>query len=267
MVLLDGESLSLEQVAAVARGEEVVGIAPEAREKMLASRQTVERLAAAGAAVYGVNTGVGHLADVRIPPEEVALLQRNILRSHACGIGEPLSREEVRAMMLVRANVLAKGLSGIRPVVAEQLCALLNRGVTPVVPSQGSVGASGDLAPLAHMALVLIGEGEAEYGGARMPGAEALRRAGLEPLALEAKEGISLVNGTQAMLAIGCLELLAAEVLSWPYPGTPPAAGHPLPHPGVPGVGHWRCVGRYSCGKHFPGSCNQCGMLLYYLCD
>ncbi len=213
MVLLDGESLSLEQVAAVARGDEVAGIAPEARQKMLASREVVERLAASGAAVYGVNTGVGHLADVRIAPEEVALLQRNLLRSHACGTGEPLSREEVRAMMLVRANVLAKGLSGIRPVVAEQLCALLNRGVTPVVPSQGSVGASGDLAPLAHMALVLVGEGEAEYGGARLPGAEALRRAGLEPLVLEAKEGISLINGTQAMLAVGCLELLAAEVL------------------------------------------------------
>lgn len=213
MVLLDGESLTLEQVAAVAREGEPVGIAPEARRRMLESREVVERLAVAGTPVYGVNTGVGHLADVRIAPEELAQLQKNILRSHACGTGEPLSREEVRAMMLVRANVLAKGLSGIRPVVAERLCELLNRGVTPVVPSRGSVGASGDLAPLAHMALVLIGEGEAEYGGERMAGAEALRRAGLEPLEPAAKEGISLVNGTQAMLAVGCLELLAAEVL------------------------------------------------------
>ncbi|MCS6953902.1 MAG: histidine ammonia-lyase [Bryobacterales bacterium] len=213
MVLLDGESLTLEQMAAVARGHERVGIAPEARERMLAARAAVERLAAAGAPVYGVNTGVGHLADVRIAPDELAQLQKNILRSHACGVGEPLSQDEVRAMMLVRANVLAKGLSGIRPVVAERLCELLNRGVTPVVPSRGSVGASGDLAPLAHMALVLIGEGEAEYAGERVAGAEALRRAGLAPLELEAKEGISLVNGTQATLAVGGLKLLEADVL------------------------------------------------------
>jgi histidine ammonia-lyase len=163
--------------------------------------------------VYGVNTGVGLLADVRVPPADLEQLQRNVVRSHAAGTGDPLAREEVRAMMLIRANVLAKGFSGIRPVVAEQLCQMLERGVTPVVPSQGSVGASGDLAPLAHMALVLMGEGEAEFAGARMPGREALRLAGIEPLALASKEGISLLNGTQAMLAIGCLELAAAEVL------------------------------------------------------
>ena len=142
----------------------------------------VERLAAGDAPVYGVNTGVGLLADVRIAPGDLDQLQRNVVRSHCAGVGDPMTRAEVRAMMLIRANVLAKGYSGIRPVVAQRLCDLLNRGVTPHVPSQGSVGASGDLAPLAHMALVLIGEGEAEYEGVVYAGGEALRRAGLEPL-------------------------------------------------------------------------------------
>jgi histidine ammonia-lyase len=178
------------------------------------SRRVVEDLAAGDTAVYGVNTGVGLLADVRIAPEDLERLQINVVRSHAAGTGDPLGTAEVRAMMLIRANVLAKGFSGIRPVVAQRLCDLLNQGITPVVPSQGSVGASGDLAPLAHMALVLIGEGEAEYQGQVIAGAEALRRASIEPLALAAKEGISLINGTQAMLAVGCLELEAARVLA-----------------------------------------------------
>jgi histidine ammonia-lyase len=181
---------------------------------MQRSRAVVERLASGDAPVYAVNTGVGLLADVRVPPEELEQLQRNVVRSHCCGVGDPLARDEVRAMMLIRANVLAKGFSGIRPLVAERLCDLLNRGVTPVVPSQGSVGASGDLAPLAHIALVLIGEGEADFDGARYPGAEAFRRAGLEPIVLASKEGISLVNGTQAMLAVGCLQLREAETLA-----------------------------------------------------
>ena len=214
MVVLDGENLSLEQVHAVAVDHEAAGISPEAIERMRRSRAIVDRLAAGDAPIYGVNTGVGRLADIRIPAEDLEQLQRNIVRSHACGAGDPLSRPEVRAMMLIRANVLAKGLSGIRPVVAERLCELLNRDVTPVVPSRGSVGASGDLAPLAHMALVLIGEGEAEAGGARRRGDEALRLAGIEPVTLAPKEGISLVNGTQAMLAIGCLEMRAAEILA-----------------------------------------------------
>lgn len=214
MVTLDGERLTIEEVERVAVAGEQVELAAEARSRMLASRATVERLAAGDAAVYGVNTGVGLLADVRISRDELNQLQRNIVRSHAAGVGPPLDRAVVRAMMLIRANVLAKGCSGIRPAVAERLCDLLNRGVTPVAPSRGSVGASGDLAPLAHMALVLIGEGEAELDGQRLPGAEALRRAGIEPLALEAKEGISLVNGTQAMLAIGCLALIDADVLA-----------------------------------------------------
>jgi histidine ammonia-lyase len=214
MVTLDGERLTIEEVERVAVAGEQVELAAEARSRMLASRATVERLAAGDAAVYGVNTGVGLLADVRISRDELNQLQRNIVRSHGAGVGPPLDRAVVRAMMLIRANVLAKGCSGIRPAVAERLCDLLNRGVTPVAPSRGSVGASGDLAPLAHMALVLIGEGEAELDGQRLPGAEALRRAGIEPLALEAKEGISLVNGTQAMLAIGCLALIDADVLA-----------------------------------------------------
>src|SRR5438876_583461 len=213
MVELDGDHLTIEQVLSVAAGRETSSLSAGATQKMLRSREVVERLAAGDQPVYGVNTGVGLLADVRVPPADLDLLQRNVIRSHAAGVGDPLARDEVRAMILIRANVLAKGFSGIRPVVAERLCQMLEHGVTPVVPSQGSVGASGDLAPLAHMALVLMGEGEAELRGQRMPGREALRLAGIEPLSLASKEGISLVNGTQAMLALGCLELAAAEVL------------------------------------------------------
>jgi histidine ammonia-lyase len=213
MVELNGESLTLEQVLAVARHGEEAELDAHAARRMRQSREQVERLAAGEAPVYAVNTGVGYLADERIGAEDLARLQENVVRSHACGVGDPLPREAVRAMMLVRANVLAKGLSGIRPLVARRLCALLNRGVTPVVPSRGSVGASGDLAPLAHMALVLIGEGEAEFGGRRMRGAEALAAAGIEPLRLQAKEGISLVNGTQAMLGVGVLALVDLEDL------------------------------------------------------
>jgi histidine ammonia-lyase len=214
MVLLDGETLTIADAGAVARGGAESGIAPAAMEKMRQSRAVVERLAAGDAPVYAVNTGVGLLANVRVPAADLQTLQRNVVRSHSVGVGDPLGRAETRAMMLIRANVLAKGFSGIRPVIAERLCDLLNCGVTPVVPARGSVGASGDLAPLAHMALVLIGEGEAEFEGARMPGGEALRRAGLAPLTLESKEGISLLNGTQEMLAIGCLELEQSEMLT-----------------------------------------------------
>jgi len=213
MVTLNGESLTLEQVAAVARGGEPVEISAEAVRRMRASREQVEKLAQGETPVYAVNTGVGYLADTRISAEDLEQLQENVVRSHACGVGEPLPAEAVRAMMLIRANVLAKGLSGIRPVIARRLCALLNRGVTPVAPSRGSVGASGDLAPLAHIALVLIGEGEAEFGGERMEGGKALAAAGIEPVKLRAKEGISLVNGTQAMLALGALALLDIEDL------------------------------------------------------
>ena len=212
--MLNGSQLTLEEVRRVAKDGEPVQVASDAVANMQRSRAVVEQLAAGEAPVYAVNTGVGLLADVRVPPEDLEQLQRNVVRSHACGVGPPLAREEVRAMMLIRANVLAKGFSGIRPLVAERLCDLLNGGVTPVVPSQGSVGASGDLAPLAHIALVLIGEGDADFQGTRYPGAEALRLAGIAPIVLASKEGISLVNGTQAMLAVGGLELLAAETLA-----------------------------------------------------
>jgi histidine ammonia-lyase len=214
MVTISGSGLSLEQVEAVSRNGEPVQLSSDAIERMRRSRAVVDRLASGDAAVYGVNTGVGLLADVRIPLADLDELQRNVVRSHAAGVGEPMPAAEVRAMMLIRANVLAKGFSGIRPIVAQRLCDLLNANVTPVVPSQGSVGASGDLAPLAHMALVLIGEGEADFGGSKLSGAEALLRAGIEPLPLVAKEGLSLLNGTQAMLAVGSLELLKAEVLA-----------------------------------------------------
>jgi histidine ammonia-lyase len=215
MLLLDGNHLTIAQVRSVARERtSVVTLAPEARAAMERSRALIERLAAGEEPIYAVNTGVGLLANVRIPRQDLDRLQRNVIRSHAAGVGDPLPRAVVRAMLLIRANVLAKGLSGIRPVVADRLCELLNGGVTPVVPSQGSVGASGDLAPLAHIALVLMGEGEAELEGAILPGGEALARAGLAPVELQPKEGISLINGTQAMLAIGCLELDAARVLA-----------------------------------------------------
>ncbi len=214
MVTLNGASLTLEEVARVARHGEPVELDQHASKKMRASREVVERLAAGEEPVYAVNTGVGLLADTRVSAEDLDQLQRNVVRSHACGVGEPLPREVVRAMMLIRANVLAIGVSGIRPLVARRLCGMLNHGVTPVVPSRGSVGASGDLAPLAHMALVLIGEGEAEYGGKRMAGGAAMESAQIEPVKLHPKEGISLVNGTQAMLALGSLSLLDAQDLA-----------------------------------------------------
>jgi histidine ammonia-lyase len=204
----------VEDVCAVARGEARVEIAAQAIAAMRRSRAVVEHLERGDQPVYAVNTGVGLLADVRVSPEDLETLQRNVVRSHSAGVGEPLSRGETRAMMLIRANVLARGFSGIRPLIAQRLCDLLNARVTPVVPSRGSVGASGDLAPLAHMALVLMGEGEAEFEGSRMPGEEALRRAGIEPVTLASKEGISLLNGTQAMLAVGCIELEQSERLA-----------------------------------------------------
>ena len=213
-VQLDGEHLTLPDVCAVAEGRAQAAVAAAAIEKMRRSREPVERLAAGDEPIYGVNTGVGLLADVRIRREELDQLQVNVIRSHSTGVGPPLDRAVVRAMMLIRANVLAKGLSGIRPLVAECLCELLNRGVTPLIPGEGSVGASGDLAPLAHMALVLIGEGEAEFRGAVLSGREALIRAGVAPIELHPKEGVSLINGTQAMLAIGCLEWKAAQCLA-----------------------------------------------------
>ncbi|HEX6185582.1 MAG TPA: histidine ammonia-lyase [Pyrinomonadaceae bacterium] len=207
MLELDGQSLTLEEVARVARGEAEVSLAASARERVEASRRTVERIVAESRVVYGVNTGFGKLSDVTVPTDELRDLQLNLVRSHACGLGPPLSEEETRALMLLRANVLAKGFSGARTVVVVTLLELLARGVHPVVPELGSVGASGDLAPLAHLALCCVGEGEAVYKGERLPGGEALRRAGVEPLRLEAKEGLALLNGTQALTGVGALAL------------------------------------------------------------
>src|SRR3989442_5553051 len=211
---LNGQALTLAEIAAVAFGDLPVQIAPSARPRILASRKVVEDIIARDAVVYGVSTGFGKLSDVRIPRGELGQLQLNLVRSHACGIGNPLSEPEVRAMMLLRANVLVLGLSGVRLQIIEMLCKMLNRRVCPVVPEKGSVGASGDLAPLAHLALSLIGEGEAFFQGERMESREAFRRAGLEPVELQAKEGLALLNGTQAMHAVGGLALLRAKRLA-----------------------------------------------------
>ena len=210
---LSGNDLTLGQLYQIVLEGFEVTLAPEAVARMDASRAVVERLSTGDVAAYGINTGFGALATVRIPPEQIRELQLNLVRSHACGVGAPLSEDETRAMILLRANALAKGFSGVRPVVVETLLAMLNRGVLPVIPSQGSVGASGDLAPLAHLALVAIGEGEAIYKGAQLSGGEALKHADIVPLKLEAKEGLALLNGTQGMLALLALAVRDAEIL------------------------------------------------------
>ena len=213
-LVLDGQTLSLAEIEAVALHRCPVQLASNALARVAQSRAIIEEMIAAGQTVYGVNTGFGKLADVRIAPERLADLQLNLVRSHAGGVGQPLSEGESRAMLLLRANVLAKGFSGVRPELVELLAALLNAGVHPVIPEKGSVGASGDLAPLAHLALVVIGEGEAVHCGERMTGGEALKRAGLLPLALRAKEGLALLNGTQAMTAVGALAVARAVRLA-----------------------------------------------------
>jgi len=226
---LNGNDLTFDDLAEIVYARRPVMLASDARRAVEQAREVVENMMDRPQPVYAVSTGVGKLSDVRIDPSQSRQLQVNLLRSHAVGVGEPLSEAETRALMLLRANSLAKGFSGVRPAVIDVLCEMLNRGVHPLVPSQGSVGASGDLAPLAHLALVLIGEGEAVFSpttrarkarragesgeGARMTGAQALRRAEIKPLALEAKEAISLINGTQAMLAVGSLALLQAQTM------------------------------------------------------
>ena len=211
---INGNTLTLDDVAAVVYERRPVVLEPEARMAVDRARAVVEDLVANNRLAYAVTTGVGQLSDVRIPPDDIRKLQVNLMRSHAVGVGEPLTQEVTRAMMLLRANSLSKGCSGVRATVIDTLCELLNRGVHPVIPSQGSVGASGDLAPLSHLGLVLIGEGEAHFQGKRLPAIEALRLADIKPLALEAKETISLINGTQAMLAVGLLATLRATVLA-----------------------------------------------------
>jgi histidine ammonia-lyase len=212
---INGNDLTLEAVREVAVERRAVLLDPDAREGVDRARAVVDALVAENRISYAITTGVGKLSDVRIPHEQIRELQVNLVRSHAAGLGEPLSPAETRAMMLLRANSLAKGHSGIRAAVIDTICEMLNRGVTPMVPSQGSVGASGDLAPLAHLALALIGEGECmDDRGARIPAADAMRQAQVKPPTLEAKEAVSLINGTQAMLAVGVLALLAAEALA-----------------------------------------------------
>jgi len=213
VVVVVGEPLDIEAVVAAARGG-TVEVSGAARDRMLASRKVVDDAVASGRTVYGVTTGLGSLANVRLAPDDLRTLQHRLLRSHAVGVGAPLSDEEVRAMLVLRAHVLALGYSGVRPLIVDRLVELLNRGVVPVVPEQGSLGASGDLAPLAHLALPLIGEGEVSYQGERMTGAAVLDRLGLEPLQLEPKEGLALVNGTQALLAVGLLASERARALA-----------------------------------------------------
>jgi len=212
-VALSGNDLTFPQLYDVALRGEQVQLTASAIERMNASRAVVDRVVASGEAAYGINTGFGKLASVRISAEQVRQLQVNLVRSHGCGVGAPLSESETRAMMLLRANALAKGLSGVRPLVVETLCKILNAKVHPVVPSQGSVGASGDLAPLAHLAQVVIGEGRAAFRGEILTGGEAMKRAGITAVALEAKEGLSLLNGTQGMLALLSLALREADNL------------------------------------------------------
>jgi histidine ammonia-lyase len=210
-LVLDGQALTLDEIDAVAHAGLRVEVAADALRRVAESRGLIERILAAGETVYGVNTGFGKLADVHVRGDKLAELQINLVRSHAGGVGQPLAEAEVRAMVALRANVLAKGFSGVRPELLELLVAMLNAGVHPVIPEKGSVGASGDLAPLAHLALVVVGEGEAFYRGERMAGGEALRRAGLKPVQLTAKEGLALLNGTQAMTAVGALSVARAR--------------------------------------------------------
>jgi histidine ammonia-lyase len=214
MILLDGESLDLHTIVKIADGGVPVGLHESAAARVNAARRVVDRAADGTDAVYGVNTGFGSLAEVKIPPDALGELQVNLLRSHAAGVGEPLPARAVRATIALRANVLAKGHSGIRRETLEALLDLLNRGVTPLVPSRGSVGASGDLAPLAHLALVLIGEGAVVQADGVVEAAGALRAAGLAPIALKPKEGLALINGTQPSTAVLALALADALVLA-----------------------------------------------------
>ena len=211
---INGNDLTLEDVRDVAGDRRPVLLLADAREVVDRARAVVDEIVASNRVAYAITTGVGKLSDVRIVGDQIRELQVNLVRSHAVGVGEALSVAETRAMILLRANSLAKGYSGVRAIVIDTLCEMLNRGVTPFVPSQGSVGASGDLAPLAHLALALIGEGEClSERGARISSAEALRLAQIKPVVLAAKEAVSLINGTQAMLGVGTLALLAAETL------------------------------------------------------
>jgi histidine ammonia-lyase len=221
MLQLRGQPLALKEIAEIASGRVRLELAQAAMAQMEASRRVVRRVAGEHRPVYGINTGFGKLCEVRIAADAIESLQLNLVRSHACGLGRPLSEEETRVVMALRANTLALGYSGVRPLIAEVLLAMLDRGVLPVIPEKGSVGASGDLAPLAHLALSIIGEGEVDYQGRRWPSRDALRLARIEPVRLEAKEGLALLNGTQALTAVGGLALWRA----WRVAGLADVAG------------------------------------------
>ena len=211
---INGNDLTLDDVRQVVYERRPVLLQPEARAAVERARAVIDHLVENELVMYAVNTGVGHLADMHIPLQDVRKLQLNLVRSHCVGVGEPLALDVTRAIMLLRANSLAKGFSGVRPVVIDTLCEMLNRGVQPVIPSQGSVGASGDLAPLSHLALGMIGEGDVIHDGKHMSAAAAMKKTEIRPLELHAKEAISLINGTQGMLAIGVLAILEAEVIA-----------------------------------------------------
>lgn len=205
MVTIENGKLTIEEFIKVAREKETLTLSEATRQRILTSRRMLEKAAAGTQAVYGVNTGFGKFSEVKIGKDELKKLQRNLILSHACGIGNPMRTEEVRGVMLLRINALSRGYSGIRLETVETLTEMLNKGVHPVIPEKGSLGASGDLAPLAHMVLTLIGEGEAEYSGRVIPSREAMKLAGISPIELEAKEGLALINGTQALTSIGAL--------------------------------------------------------------
>ena len=211
--VIDGENLTINEIVNVARNHAKVTLSPKAKEKIQHSRHVLEQLIKGKKTIYGVTTGFGAFGNVNIPAESIRELQLNLIRSHSVGVGKPSSTEAVRAMMLLRAHTLAKGYSGIRLETLETLIDMLNKGVHPVVPEQGSVGASGDLAPLSHMTLAMMGEGEAEYQGERLSGKQALARAGIQPVRLEAKEGVGFINGTQFMTAIAALAVYDAQTL------------------------------------------------------
>ena len=206
-VTIDGSSLTLQELVSVARGTSTVRVDRKALQRTKRSRAVLEKLLQEDEVIYGVNTGFGALSNVKVAPEDLRQLQANLLRSHASSVGKPHSTDVVRAMMLLRANTLIKGNSGIRPEIPQLIVSLLNRRVHPYIPQKGSVGASGDLSPLSHMALVLMGEGKVEYKGAWIVGKQALQKIGQDPVQLEAKEGLALNNGTQQMTSIGCLNL------------------------------------------------------------
>ncbi|MFD1779429.1 histidine ammonia-lyase [Fredinandcohnia salidurans] len=213
VIYLDGETLGRTEIEQIANRNAKVEIAEKSLEKVIASRSRIEKQINEGKVIYGVNTGFGKLSDIEIKKSDIEKLQLNLLRADAVGVGEPLPTEVVRAIMTLRSNALIKGFSGIRVETLNLLINMINKGVHPVIPCKGSVGASGDLAPLAHMAIVLIGEGKAEYEGKVYPGAEALKMAGLEPVSLQAKEGLALINGTQVMTGVGAIALNEAERL------------------------------------------------------